>query len=85
MSKDILFIISDQHSYKVQGYAGNRLVRTPNLDRLAAAGTVMSDCYAACPLCVPSRLSMLAGQFPSTVKDLKVWLVGWQPPIHLPM
>lgn len=70
MSKDILFIISDQHSYKVQGYAGNRLVRTPNLDRLAAAGTVMSDCYAACPLCVPSRLSMLAGQFPSTVKAL---------------
>ena len=70
MSRDILFIISDQHSYKLQGYAGNKLVRTPTLDRLAAAGTVMSDCYAACPLCVPSRLSMLAGQFPSELKAL---------------
>ena len=70
MSRDILFIISDQHSYKLQGYAGNKLVRTPTLDQLAAAGTVMSDCYAACPLCVPSRLSMLAGQFPSELKAL---------------
>ncbi|WP_373264884.1 sulfatase-like hydrolase/transferase [Hungatella hathewayi] len=70
MSRDILFIISDQHSYKLQGYAGNKIVRTPTLDRLAAVGTVMSDCYAACPLCVPSRLSMLAGQFPSELKAL---------------
>ena len=70
MSKDILFIISDQHSYQLQGNAGNPLVRTPNLDRLAAAGTVMRDCYAACPLCVPSRLSLLSGQFPSEVKAL---------------
>lgn len=70
MSKEILFIISDQHAYKVQGNAGNTLVRTPNLDRLAAAGTVMRNSYAACPLCVPSRLSMLTGQFPSRLKAL---------------
>lgn len=70
MPKDILFIISDQHSYKVQGYAGNRAVRTPNLDYLAANGTVMRDCYAACPLCVPSRLSMLSGRFPSGINAL---------------
>lgn len=70
MKKDILFIISDQHSYKVQGNAGNTIVRTPNLDRLAAEGTVMRDCYAACPLCVPSRLSMLSGQYPSAIHAL---------------
>ena len=70
MSKDILFLISDQHSYKMQGYAGNKLIRTPNLDRLAAHGTVMTDCYSACPLCVPSRLSMLSGQFPSEINAL---------------
>ena len=67
MSKDILFIISDQHSYKVQGNAGNTIIKTPNLDRLAKDGTVMRDCYAACPLCVPSRLSMLSGQYPSKI------------------
>ncbi|MCI8516040.1 MAG: sulfatase-like hydrolase/transferase [Hungatella sp.] len=70
MSKEILFIISDQHAYKVQGNAGNTLVGNPNLDRLAAAGTVMRNSYAACPLCVPSRLSMLTGQFPSRLKAL---------------
>lgn len=70
MLKDILFIISDQHSYKLQGYAGNKLVRTPNLNCLAESGTVMRDCYTACPLCVPARLSMLAGQFPSEIKAL---------------
>lgn len=68
--KDILFIISDQHSYKVQGYAGNDIVRTTNLDRLAHEGTVMKDCYAACPLCVPSRLSLLSGRYPSEIKAL---------------
>ena len=70
MAANILFILSDQHSYKIQGYAGNRIVRTPNLDRLAARGTVMRDCYAACPLCVPSRLSMLSGQYASSVRAL---------------
>ena len=70
MAKDILFIISDQHSYKLQGYAGNRIVRTPNLDRLAESGTVMNDCYAACPLCVPSRLSLLSGRYPSEIRAL---------------
>ncbi len=70
MEKDILFLISDQHSYKVLGYAGNRIVKTPALDGLAARGTVMRDCYAACPLCVPSRLGMLTGQYASSVRAL---------------
>ena len=42
MKKDILLYMSDQHSYRLQGYAGDQIVRTPNLDRIAASGTVMT-------------------------------------------
>ncbi len=60
--KDILVFLSDQHSYAQQGYAGDKLVRTPNLDRIAAEGTAMENNYTAYPLCVPARMAMLTGQ-----------------------
>lgn len=63
--RDILLYMSDQHSYNLQGYAGNGIVRTPNLDRIAKEGTVMTNAYTACPLCVPARAAMISGQLPS--------------------
>lgn len=63
--RDILLYISDQHSYNLQGYMGNKIVRTPNLDRIAKEGTVMANAYTACPLCVPARASMISGFLPS--------------------
>ncbi|NMA67204.1 MAG: sulfatase-like hydrolase/transferase [Clostridiaceae bacterium] len=66
--KDILVFISDQHSWQQQGYAGDPIVRTPNLDRLAAEGTVMQNCYTPYPLCVPARMSMMTGQLASRCK-----------------
>lgn len=63
--KDILVFISDQHSWQQQGYAGDPVIRTPNLDALATQGTVMQNCYTSYPLCVPARMSMMTGQLPS--------------------
>ena len=65
MKKDILLYMSDQHSYRLQGYAGDKIVRTPNLDRIAKAGTVMTNAMTACPLCVPARAAMISGFLPS--------------------
>lgn len=62
---DILFFFSDQHHGLYSGYAGHPLVQTPNLDRIAAAGTACETVYTACPLCVPARGAMLTGQLPS--------------------
>ncbi|PPK74721.1 choline-sulfatase [Lacrimispora xylanisolvens] len=62
---DVLLYMSDQHSYNLQGYAGNNIVRTPNLDRIAREGTALTSAYTACPLCVPARASMISGQLPS--------------------
>lgn len=63
--KDILVYISDQHSWQQQHYAGDCIVRTPNLDRIASQGTAMMNNYTSYPLCVPARMSMMSGQLPS--------------------
>ena len=59
--------MSDEHNAGVLGCYGNRIVRTPNLDRLAAAGIIFENCYTNSPLCVPSRLSFTAGKYISRV------------------
>ncbi len=64
---DICLYISDQHAYEVQAYAGNGVIRTPNLDRIAKEGIVYDNAYCAYPVCVPSRMSMLTGQFASKI------------------
>ncbi|MFA4943774.1 MAG: sulfatase-like hydrolase/transferase [Lentisphaeria bacterium] len=61
---NILMICSDQHAARVTGAYGDRVVSTPNLDALAAAGCRFDSCYCNGPLCVPSRMSFLTGRFP---------------------
>lgn len=63
--KDILLFISDQHSWLQQGYAGDPLIRTPNLDRIASEGTAMQNASTPYPVCVPARMAMLTGQLAS--------------------
>ena len=63
--RDILLYMSDQHSHARQHWAGDSVLRTPMLDRLAAEGTAFRTAYTACPLCVPARAAMISGQLPS--------------------
>ena len=67
---NLLVIVSDQHSPHVLGCAGDSVVRTPHLDRLAARGTHFSSAYCAAPLCVPSRMAFMTSQHPSAIQ---VW------------
>lgn len=60
---NILVIMTDEHNHRVAGYAGSRLARTPNLDRLAASGVTFENCYTNSPLCVPSRLVFTSGKY----------------------
>ena len=62
---NIVFICSDQHSYKYTGYAGHDYVQTPNLDRIARQGTVFNSAYCGSPVCVPGRASMMTGMYAS--------------------
>ena len=58
-----LFIISDEHTRSVLGAYGNPVVRTPNLDRLAAAGTLFENAYTPSPVCVSARASLATGRW----------------------
>lgn len=67
---NLLVIMSDQHSPHVMGCAGDPVVLTPNLDRLAAGGVMFNACYTPSPLCAPARASFLTSRYPS---DIEVW------------
>ena len=62
---NILLIITDQQRADHVGFGGNEIVRTPNLDALAARGIVFDRALVANPICMPNRSSMLTGRVPS--------------------
>ncbi len=62
---NVLFVITDQHRADHVGFMGNDVVRTPNLDALAARGTVFENAWVANPVCMPNRSSIMTGRMPS--------------------
>ena len=67
---NIVYIQSDQHSPVVMGCAGDEVVETPNLDRLAASGARFTNAYCGSPICVPSRTALVTGRYPH---ETEVW------------
>ncbi len=63
MPPNVLFILADQHNADVMGCAGDSQVRTPNLDRLAEQSTRCTRAVPQSPICTPSRVSYLSGQY----------------------
>lgn len=64
---NIVFIMADQLAAQALSLYGNRVCKTPNLDRLAAQGTVFENPYSNNPLCVPSRASLLSGRLSTNI------------------
>ncbi len=62
-ASNLLFIMADEHAKSVLGCYGNRVVRTPNLDRLAAEGTRFTNAYTPSPVCVSARASLATGRW----------------------
>ncbi len=62
-SPNVLFILSDQHNAKVLGHKGHPDVQTPHLDCLAAEGVRFDTAITQNPICTPSRVSWLSGQY----------------------
>ncbi|MDQ3327965.1 MAG: sulfatase-like hydrolase/transferase [Chloroflexota bacterium] len=61
---NVLFITTDQQRFDALGFMGHPDVQTPHLDRLAARSTIFERAYVTNPVCMPSRASLLLGQFP---------------------
>lgn len=64
---NFLIIYTDQQRWDALGANGNPHIRTPHLDRLAGESINFDHCFVQNPVCMPSRLSFLTGQYPSTL------------------
>ena len=62
---NIVLIYADDIGYGDLSCYGATRVKTPNLDRLAAGGMRLTDCYSAAPVCSPSRVGLLTGRSPN--------------------
>jgi arylsulfatase A-like enzyme len=63
---NLVFIFADQWRAQATGYAGNKDVRTPNLDKLARESVNFSNVVSGCPVCSPYRASLMTGRYPLT-------------------
>lgn len=59
---NIIFILSDDHSYPYLGCYGSKDISTPNLDKLASEGMIFTKAYTTAPQSVPSRASLMTGR-----------------------
>ncbi len=64
---NILIILTDQQHADMLSCAGNRWLSTPHTDALAAEAVRFERAYAANPVCVPSRFSLMTGRYPSAI------------------
>ena len=62
---NVLFILVDDLGWTDLGCYGSSFYETPNIDALAAGGMRFSAAYAACPVCSPTRASILTGKYPT--------------------
>jgi arylsulfatase A-like enzyme len=60
---NIVQILTDDLRFDTLGFAGNKVIRTPNIDRLAARGTVFTNSFCTTSICPVSRASILTGQY----------------------
>jgi len=58
---NVLFLLTDQHNAHVAGFAGNEIVNTENLDRLASQSVQFDAAYCQSPICTASRISLWTG------------------------
>jgi arylsulfatase A-like enzyme len=66
--KNILFILVDDLGYADFSVTGNRKVKTPNIDRLAQQGLLMTQFTVAAPICSASRAALMAGRFSAELR-----------------
>jgi arylsulfatase A-like enzyme len=81
MGRKILFVTTDQQRYDTLGCNGGMVARTPVIDGLAAGGIRYERAQPQSVVCMPSRATMITGQYPSTHG---VWMNGVPLPVEAP-
>jgi arylsulfatase A len=72
---NVILILMDDLGWADLGCYGSTYHKTPSIDRLAAEGMRFTTAYAACPVCSPTRASILTGKWPARL-HLTDWLPG---------
>ncbi len=72
---NVVFILIDDYGWADAGVYGSKFYKTPNIDKMAAQGARFTDGYAACPVCSPTRASIMTGKYPARL-HLTDWLPG---------
>src|SRR5688500_4310926 len=60
---NILFVMADDHAAHAIGAYGSTLLATPNIDRIAREGMLLTNCFATNAVCTPSRAAILTGKY----------------------
>ena len=76
---NIIFILADDLGWADLPVYGNPFNEAPNLTRLAEEGIRFTDAYAACPVCSPSRASIISGQYPASLGITDFITGHWRP------
>ena len=74
---NIVFFLGDDLGWADLGCYGSKFHETPQIDRLAASGMRFTDYYSACPVCSPTRASIMTGKYPG-----RLHLTNFLPGIH---
>lgn len=72
---NVILVVIDDLGWADLGCYGSTFHKTPNLDRMAADGARFTQFYAACPVCSPTRASIMTGKWPARL-HLTDWLPG---------
>ena len=72
---NVILILMDDLGWADLGCYGSTFHKSPNIDKLAAGGMKFTQAYAACPVCSPTRASILTGKWPARL-HLTDWLPG---------
>ncbi len=75
---NIVFLLVDDLGWNDIGCYGSTFYETPNIDRLAKEGMRFTNAYAACPVCSPTRASILTGKYPARL-NITDWIPGSDP------
>lgn len=79
---NIVFLLADDMGYGDLGCYGSPIIQSPNIDKLAAQGVMLNQCYAASSNCSPSRTGMLTGRSPYRVG---MYDFARFKPLHIPV
>jgi len=81
---NFIFILIDDMGWADLACYGSTFYETPSLDRLASQGMRFTDGYASCPVCSPTRASVMTGKYPARIR-LTNFLVGKRWPANSPI